>query len=336
MNEIICNISDSFVAIPQKLKGTRGSGERWLYIAQEKEIDQIKEFFSDFRESNEYFFSKNNLEQYMQDTQHEYKHQKQIYLDSRSNTNTRGYRKNIFLDYHSNCQKIKDLNTYWVFKNLEERVDGGRFYIKPKELNEKEPAWTFVRNILLPVISKIHILKKPDGDRYRYEFKLYFNYKDHYELLNPNNINFINYIEEEIKKKHGVNNLASKRLIEARNGQGYFRKQLFQRTNCCLITGISNPVYLEAAHIKPWSRSNDDEKLDSKNGIFLTPNCHQLFDNGIITFTKEGKLIKSDRIKKNILDILLIENKKVDRSILLDVKTTEYMNWHKENIYEKL
>jgi len=162
------------------------------------------------------------------------------------------------------------------------------------------------------------------------------NYVIENEKKDLGNINLNNYIEEEIKQKHGINNLTTKRLIEARIGQGYFKKKLFERSNFCLITGIKNNLYLEAAHIKPWSRSNDYEKLDPKNGILLTPNCHKLFDRGMITFSNNGKLIKSTKIKNDILDILLIENKKVDRSILLDTQTNKYLDWHRENIYEKL
>lgn len=323
MATIICNVSDSFVANPQKLRANKGSGEASLYIGQELNKNKFRDFFSDFTKDNEYFFSKKNFENYMQDSFHEYKQQNQI------------YRKNIFLDYDKKCKIIKNLNNEVSFKNLEELIHGKRFYIRPKHQSKNHP-WTFIRNILLPIISQIHIQKKPDGNKYRYEFKLSINYKEHSKFLDPHNINLNNYIEEEIKQKHGINNLTTKRLIEARIGQGYFKKKLFERSNFCLITGIKNNLYLEAAHIKPWSRSNDYEKLDPKNGILLTPNCHKLFDRGMITFSNNGKLIKSTKIKNDILDILLIENKKVDRSILLDTQTNKYLDWHRENIYEKL
>ena len=294
-----------------------------MYIGPGEKQSKFRDFFSDFREDNEYFFSKNNLEKYMQDSFYEYEYQNQV------------YKKNIFLDYEDKCKKIKNLNNEISFKNLDELIHGKRFYIRPKNQSQEHP-WTFIRNILLPIISQIHISKQPDGDKYKYEFKLNINFKDYSNFLDPHNINLNNYLEKEIKKKHGINSLTTKRLIEARIGQGYFRKKLFERTKCCMITGIKNYRYLEAAHIKPWSRSNDHEKLDKKNGIFLTPNCHKLFDRGMITFSNEGKLMKSTKIEDNIINILLTEDKKVDRSTLLDEKTEKYIEWHRENIYENL
>ena len=188
MNEIVCNISDSFVANSQKLKANKGSGEASLYIGPGEKQSKFRDFFSDFREDNEYFFSKNNLEKYMQDSFYEYEHQNQV------------YKKNIFLDYEDKCKKIKNLNNEISFKNLDELIHGKRFYIRPKNQSQEHP-WTFIRNILLPIISQIHISKQPDGDKYKYEFKLNINFKDYSNFLDPHNINLNNYLEKEIKKK---------------------------------------------------------------------------------------------------------------------------------------
>ena len=83
-------------------------------------------------------------------------------------------------------------------------------------------------------------------------------------------------------KKYLKNSLIYKRLVEARIGQGYFRDQILNRMNYCIITGAKN--ILEASHIKPWTKSNDEEKIDCYNGIMLSPNCHKLFDKGFFVF----------------------------------------------------
>ena len=96
--------------------------------------------------------------------------------------------------------------------------------------------------------------------------------------------------------------------------------------SCCLITGATD--ILEAAHIKPWSLSSDEEKIDGFNGILLTPNCHKLFDKGLITFNQEGSLIISKELKKKSFEKLFVEDKKINKKSILNEKTLKYLEWH--------
>jgi putative restriction endonuclease len=62
----------------------------------------------------------------------------------------------------------------------------------------------------------------------------------------------------------------------------------------------NNYSVIEAAHIVPWSVSQDD---DPRNGLGLCRLCHWIFDNGLITVSIDYKLIFSYalRISDNIL-----------------------------------
>jgi hypothetical protein len=87
------------------------------------------------------------------------------------------------------------------------------------------------------------------------------------------------------------------RLIDARLGQGQFRKDLDLRwNNACAITGISTRAVLRASHIQPWADSDDDERLDPDNGLLLSANLDCLFDRGLIGFDDDGTLLVSDNL----------------------------------------
>jgi len=107
-------------------------------------------------------------------------------------------------------------------------------------------------------------------------------------------------------------------LILARIGQCGFRKKLIAIWGGCSVTGYNEDVsLLIASHIKPWSVSSERERLDEYNGLLLTPNLDKVFDKGLITFDKDGKIKISKYlsapeefgIQKNMRLVLKKENK---------------------------
>ncbi len=65
--------------------------------------------------------------------------------------------------------------------------------------------------------------------------------------------------------------------------QAIFRSALLKAYECkCAICGLSFKEALDAAHIVPWSKSSNEERLSPSNGILLCSNHHKLFDCGII------------------------------------------------------
>ena len=72
---------------------------------------------------------------------------------------------------------------------------------------------------------------------------------------------------------------------------------------CCPITNISDIKFLRHSHIKPWSLSDDSEKLDGYNGLILEYGYDMLFDKGWISFENDGKLLISPKIPKELLKV---------------------------------
>jgi len=90
-------------------------------------------------------------------------------------------------------------------------------------------------------------------------------------------------------------------LIEARVGQGRFRKSVLAREQACRLTGISQPGCLVASHIKPWADCDDHERLDDANGLMLAPHVDHLFDTGLISFQDNGQLIVAPALDRAVL-----------------------------------
>lgn len=76
-----------------------------------------------------------------------------------------------------------------------------------------------------------------------------------------------------------------KRYIVWRRGQPEFRQKLLNAYGCrCAITGCVSEEALEAAHIKPYS---DTQNNDPTNGLLLRADIHTLFDRHLIGIDPE-------------------------------------------------
>jgi putative restriction endonuclease len=106
--------------------------------------------------------------------------------------------------------------------------------------------------------------------------------------------------ERELWEGHLVEEIATEAipdtereaLVKARRGQGLFRSNIARIERECRITGVSNPAYLIASHIKPWRHASNGERLSAYNGLMLAPQADFLFDRGFITFS-EGRVLVS-------------------------------------------
>lgn len=86
-------------------------------------------------------------------------------------------------------------------------------------------------------------------------------------------------------------------LVNARLGQGLYRKQLMQLwDSACAVTGVRIPALLRASHCKPWRDCSDQQRLDPHNGLLLCANLDALFDAHLISFDDEGHMLFSTRI----------------------------------------
>ena len=120
--------------------------------------------------------------------------------------------------------------------------------------------------------------------------------------------------------------------VKARRGHIEFKKNLLAIDNKCKICGLSNVNLLVASHIKPWSVANSGERVDYNNGFLFCPNHDSLFDKGFISFDNEGKILISNYLKKEDIEILnLNENIKIK----LSEGNKKYLEYHRKFIFKK-
>ncbi|MCK5061278.1 HNH endonuclease [Candidatus Parcubacteria bacterium] len=129
----------------------------------------------------------------------------------------------------------------------------------------------------------------------------------------------------------------TEKIIEQkiRVGQNFFRQNLIKELGKCPITQINEKRLLIASHIKPWVHSNDEERLDTKNGFLFSPLYDKLFDKGVglITFTLDKRILISNRLSKKNIERLNIQH----NQIILDlpiVGRERFLKYHRQYIFQ--
>jgi hypothetical protein len=61
----------------------------------------------------------------------------------------------------------------------------------------------------------------------------------------------------------------------------------------CAVTSVQETRVLRSGHIKPWAESNVKEKVDHFNGLLLVPNLDALFNEALISFRDDGRVLIS-------------------------------------------
>ncbi len=117
--------------------------------------------------------------------------------------------------------------------------------------------------------------------------------------------------EEEtmISMRTDIGETQKMQIITSRRGQGVFKANLRLIESHCRVTKIAHSQHLIASHIKPWTKSTDEEKLSGYNGLLLSPHIDHLFDKGFISFGGDGDLILSKRLDHTVLDKWCINSK---------------------------
>ena len=121
-------------------------------------------------------------------------------------------------------------------------------------------------------------------------------------------------------------------LIKARLGQGRFRRKLLELYPNCPLTGLDVQSLLIASHIKPWSKCNNEERLDPSNGLMLAPNIDALFDSGLITFETDGTIKISPKIDPENQERLGIFP---DMKLKIRPKSKKYFEYHRSHVFQK-
>lgn len=130
------------------------------------------------------------------------------------------------------------------------------------------------------------------------------------------------------------------RQVMMRVNQRVFRQMVLSNFDGkCALTGIDISELLIASHIIPWA-SNEQERLNPKNGICLSSLFDKAFDQGLISFTDDYKLILSARLKANVgkeyytkyFDSMAGKQMALPRKYSIE---PTFLEWHREYIFNK-
>lgn len=302
-------IADSFVVRQNKI-GT-GNGEAKLYVGQDKK--EIREFFGNRGFMIQCFLLKKDLLKYLEETKVEYFHPEQPYI----NKEDLPY---LWKQRHEMILALPDVIEFEVQEQTQ--LDGSRIYVKS---NNK--AYRLIRELSLPNITYITIVKLVDErKKLFYYFKLFADYFG--DTQHPYVIN-----KEEKESKVFEETMETKVLSRARKGQGKYREDLLNLCPYCPITMVSDERILIASHIKPWSHSNDQEKIDPYNGFMFTPTYDYLFDRGYLTFTNDRRIKLSPFLSKMTYSKLGISDNILCSTLPIEGRE-DYLEYHRGNIFQ--
>ncbi|MGX9983190.1 HNH endonuclease [Methylobacterium fujisawaense] len=97
----------------------------------------------------------------------------------------------------------------------------------------------------------------------------------------------------------------AEQMAIARTAQGIFRRHLDVYWNrACAITGVRDRELLRASHIKPWAVSSDYERVDVHNGLLLSALWDAAFDQGLVSFSDEGRLFVNPKLSERAIAVL--------------------------------
>lgn len=157
-------------------------------------------------------------------------------------------------------------------------------------------------------------------------------YADTDILLKEREEQYLNEIGDSIEDISKMADTEKDILIKTRIGHGKLKKELLKKEERCILCGLSDEKFLIASHIKPWSVSNSQERLDIENVLLLCPHHDSVFDKGYIAFDEEGGLLISSELS---LQSRVLLNLHAEKKISLNPKRKEYLEWHRKNLFKE-
>lgn len=321
IEDVLSNIVIADSAVDRKHKIGSGNGERKIYLCGS--IEERLRFFDDFRTDIIGFIWKQNLLEYLKMAKSEYKYPTHEYKD----------KQNMPGEYDELIGMLNQKEDILMFQVKKSDVTHSGIYINQASGKKTDPNWNLIGNIALPRISRLSILKLSYKGKISYYFKISFGVANLDDVEN----------EAEIKssleriQQSNLSPTEKEAIIQARIGQGVYRRRLLEETSICPFTKVDDEHLLIASHIKPWKQATNKEKKDSKNGFVFTPTYDKLFDRGYISFTDDKKLIVSPWLSKyNCERLGLVNGMTIENLPIIDEKRKVYLAYHRAHILKRL
>ena len=140
-------------------------------------------------------------------------------------------------------------------------------------------------------------------------------------------------LEEQIWQRSDLAAGEKRQLISARLGQGVFRENVERVERGCRVTGVLDRRHLRAGHIKPWSLSDDREKLDGCNGLLLAPHIEHLFTRGHLSFADDGQVLISKHLNPSVIRAWGLE--RTQRPQPFRAEQQQYLQFHRQHVFER-
>ncbi len=138
---------------------------------------------------------------------------------------------------------------------------------------------------------------------------------------------------EALRKNDKSNNLDNTQrtgIATHRVGQDIFRRKLLIKFDKkCAVTGIDEEEILLASHILPWKDADNFQRLDIENGILLNPFYDKLFDKFYISFSDNGNIVLSEKLKTSKKLMQFID---INASINITQGMKKYLRMHRKNL----
>lgn len=150
----------------------------------------------------------------------------------------------------------------------------------------------------------------------------------HFEKTTVENLNQIPDIDLPKEGK------MREQMVKVRVNQSFFRSSILASyNNTCCITGLQQPEFLIAGHIKPWS-VDEKNRLNPQNGIAINALHDKAFESGLLTITTDYKikisplLFKQKKSKSIVEYFLKLDNQDIilPSRFLPDVEFLKYHN----------
>lgn len=140
-----------------------------------------------------------------------------------------------------------------------------------------------------------------------------------------------NEIEALIVERTDIGDVERIQLLRSRRGQGVFKRNVMLHESHCRVTKVADIRHLRASHIKPWSVSDDREKLNGSNGLLLSPHVDHLFDRGWISFGENEDILVSKKLTPGLTSAWGIDlDHKVGK--FTDAQS-EFLEFHRAEIF---
>ena len=129
---------------------------------------------------------------------------------------------------------------------------------------------------------------------------------------------------EQIRTTNITSEVERKRVQGStyRPNQAAFRKAVLSACTRCVITNVTMPEVLEAAHIKPFKYKGEDTVA---NGFAMRTDIHLLFDAGHLRIAPDGVVELSNRARMDYGASI------PPRIVIPDFTNKEFLRWRWEN-----